>query len=251
MERTHGLTGTQLKLIAIVCMTIDHAALLFLPADSALSFLLRSIGRMTAPIMSFLLAEGVRHTHDLWRYLKRMLVFAAIAQPVYFVMIYRRIPETAIEFAGTLDVLFSMTIAIMMIWLVSALRARPRKKWMLYLALVLCFLLTQFTDWKCMIPVWAMIFYFFRERPRARRLLYITATVLLLLIEFLPMYPSFIAFSFQLCTLLALPLLGTYNGQRGGGNGKTARAVSRWTFYVYYPLHITVLVLVRAYLNSN
>ena len=79
MERTHGLTGTQLKLIAIVCMTIDHAALLFLPADSALSFLLRSIGRMTAPIMSFLLAEGVRHTHDLWRYLKRMLVFAAIA----------------------------------------------------------------------------------------------------------------------------------------------------------------------------
>ena len=40
----------------------------------------------------------------------------------------------------------------------------------------------------------------------------------------------------QLATLLAIPLLLCYNGQKGRGG-----AFNKWFFYVFYPLHLLAL----------
>ena len=47
----------------------------------------------------------------------------------------------------------------------------------------------------------------------------------------------------QLAVALSLPLLARYNGQRG----KNARVNNflKWFFYLYYPLHLTVLGAIR------
>ncbi len=42
----------QIKLLAITAMTIDHIVLVFVPSGSLLYFVMRLIGRLTAPHMA-------------------------------------------------------------------------------------------------------------------------------------------------------------------------------------------------------
>ena len=59
MGSSWKLTAYQLKVIAIVAMTIDHIAWMWVSATSPAGQLMHTIGRITAPIMCYLLAEGV------------------------------------------------------------------------------------------------------------------------------------------------------------------------------------------------
>ena len=73
------ITSNQLKLIAIAAMVFDHCMVVFIPHDLAIYEVLRMPGRLTAPIMCFLIAEGYYHTSNLWRYMKRLFVMALIS----------------------------------------------------------------------------------------------------------------------------------------------------------------------------
>ena len=44
---------------------------------------------------------------------------------------------------------------------------------------------------------------------------------------------------FQMGIYLSIPLLARYNGERGGGKW------SKWFFYVFYPLHLVILGLIK------
>ncbi|MBR2154638.1 MAG: conjugal transfer protein TraX, partial [Bacteroidaceae bacterium] len=63
-----GLSGNALKVIAIVAMTIDHLAWVgietYEQAETPTQIFLHCIGRLTAPMMIFFVAEGYHHTHD-------------------------------------------------------------------------------------------------------------------------------------------------------------------------------------------
>ena len=91
----HGLNGNQLKLIAVVSMLCDHAAIrllayglipaLYAVGEDALAerwnqvfWILRSAGRMAFPIYVFLLTEGFCHTRNRRRYALRLRKFPLI-----------------------------------------------------------------------------------------------------------------------------------------------------------------------------
>ena len=82
MESTRfpGLTGNQLKLIALITMTIDHVGMMLLPQLR----ILRAIGRIAFPIFAYMIAEGCRYTHSRKKYLLSMLGIAALYQIVCF-----------------------------------------------------------------------------------------------------------------------------------------------------------------------
>ena len=93
-ERWHVLSGSWLKVIAMVAMLIDHVAMVILRYDSAFTeplimlgrqsitwcYLLRFVGRLAFPIFCFLLVEGFLHTHDRRKYGRNLLVFAVISE---------------------------------------------------------------------------------------------------------------------------------------------------------------------------
>lgn len=66
MRMEKKLNSNHLKIIAIIAMTIDHATDLFYPAFPAqpLPIMLHILGRLTAPIMWFFVAEGYYYTHN-------------------------------------------------------------------------------------------------------------------------------------------------------------------------------------------
>lgn len=102
VKRKRGISGSTLKLIALVTMLIDHigAAVLYrmwavrhaMPNEitwiGELSIeglvrayqITRSVGRVSFPIYCFLLVEGFQRTHNKWKYLKRLTLFALISE---------------------------------------------------------------------------------------------------------------------------------------------------------------------------
>lgn len=78
-KHTDGLNAFQLKVIALVAMTIDHlAAFGFeLPLFAAYCTPLRIIGRIAAPVFLFLLVQSARHTKSRKKFLLRLYLAGA------------------------------------------------------------------------------------------------------------------------------------------------------------------------------
>ena len=83
MKKT--MDANQIKLLAILAMTIDHIAWLVFPGYSKapLALLMHLIGRMTCPIMCFFIAEGYYHTRNINKYTFRLFLFAVISHFAY------------------------------------------------------------------------------------------------------------------------------------------------------------------------
>ena len=75
---TKGLNSNQIKLIAIIAMTIDHVTWLLFPGFQQTWWVygLHIIGRLTAPIMWFFIAEGFYYTSNVKKYILRLFIFA-------------------------------------------------------------------------------------------------------------------------------------------------------------------------------
>lgn len=61
-KTTFGLSGSALKVIALISMVIDHVALYLMEQGTLLYETMRCIGRIAFPVFAFLIAEGFIHT---------------------------------------------------------------------------------------------------------------------------------------------------------------------------------------------
>ena len=234
------MNRNKIKLLAIAAMTVDHIAFMFVAPGSALYFVMRLFGRITAPIMAFMLADGFRYTCSRSRYLLRLVAFALVSQPFYYWLAFDRAPNGWLDFCMHLNVMFSLAVALLSLMILeSDLPTVPR-----LIMTGCCVSLAQFGDWSFMIPVWAIIFHVFRDDDRKRTLLFALVSVLLQTMIWLPQYDSFTHFSFQLGTLLALLPISMYNRQCGTVRHKK---LNRWFFYVYYPSHMILLLVIHAW----
>lgn len=89
-----SVTGSTLKLLAVLSMLVDHVALFLLRHHEALQevlftvgsrditpyFLMRAFGRIAFPIFSFLVVEGFVHTRNHFKYGRNLLLFALISE---------------------------------------------------------------------------------------------------------------------------------------------------------------------------
>ena len=79
----YALNANTLKLIAALAMFFDHFAAVFFPHDTLWGVLLRIPGRISAPIMCYMIAEGYHHTSNLKRYIIRLLICAVVSHIPY------------------------------------------------------------------------------------------------------------------------------------------------------------------------
>lgn len=73
-----GFNANQIKVLAIGTMALDHGASVLLETSSW-EWCLRLLGRLTAPVMCFFIAEGYHHTSNLKKYMGRLLLLAVIS----------------------------------------------------------------------------------------------------------------------------------------------------------------------------
>lgn len=231
-----GLNSNQLKLTAIIAMAVDHLIWTVFPGYSTQWYvvLCHIIGRLTAPIMWFFIAEGYYHTHSVKKYALRLFALAVISHFAYnFCFGIPFLPFQTGVFNQT-GVVWSLAWGLMLLWIYDA---SGWKEWQKAIALVFVCLVTFPCDWSC-IAAMAVLFIGVNRgnfRLQMKWMMIWTAVYALVYFFFINKFYALI----QLFTCLSIPLLGLYNGQRGRRNGMAK------VFYAFYPVHLALLGILR------
>ena len=314
------MSGTALKIIALILMTADHIGA-YIPN---MPLWLRWIGRLSSPLFFFCAAEGAVHTSNRRRYLKRlwqasavMVLTEAVLDPLMSMYFKLRI--------GRFDnnIFLSLFQGVLIISMLEKTKndSRKRKKYLLgyggyQLAMaVLSYaadvadpiaatgieihLIPLLSDWQRIVftllgSLWhsegpavltasIVLFYFCRENKKRLAVWYSAYCGLYFLI-FVPQMgihffnflqrcgmsqdlvyvlsmpvnalgiptmridtarsfaDSLLRINFQWMMIFSLPLLLSYNGKKGKDLGRF--------FYVYYPVHLIILHIIGALLQS-
>ena len=220
------LSGSQLKMLALITMTIDHIGFIFFPQV----WWLRAIGRLAFPIFAYMIAEGCRYTRRRMRYWGSIALLALVCDAA----------EMIAEGSLYQSVMTTFTLSVGMIYALDwAMRGENRREQLLrsllsagavLLAFFLCELLPLLlwtTDYHvdyrfsgALLPVLIYV-----GKRRETRLALAALGILATCLEF---------GGVQWYALLALLPLALYDGTRG-------RHAMKWLFYLYYPLHLALL----------
>lgn len=237
-----GLTGNQIKWIAIACMLIDHVAWAFVPFASVAGQLMHIVGRVTAPTMCFFIAEGYAHTRSVKKYALRLGIFAVISQFPF--TLFESHKFLFIDWSAgteTFSVIYTLFLSLLAVWAWDSIRSRTLRT----AAVVGLCLLALPGDWMFFDILYCLIFWVYRGNFRQQAFWFaFTAVVEELFFTVSEAAAGASAFSqlFQLGVLLCLPLLALYNGGRGGGRN------SKWAFYIFYPAHLLAIGLIHTWI---
>lgn len=218
------LSNNQLKIIAIITMTIDHIGAYLLPQYA----ILRIIGRLAFPIFAYMIAEGCTYTKNRRRYLGLMAAAGILFQLVYFAVTGSLHQYIFITFSLSIVLIYALDYAIKQ----SSAPACSYALLILALIYFICEYLPR------IIPGFGIDYGFlgvivpavvFAARKRIFKLLLLALSLCLLAGE---------SGGVQWYSLLAVPLVALYNNQRG-------RLRMKHFFYAYYPLHLAAIFLLE------
>ena len=224
------LSGSALKLIAVITMIIDHvgayfprqtAAILLFPGSINLKLytLLRFIGRISFPVFCFLLVEGYLHTRNRKRYAIRLLLFALISELPW------NLAHTGTLRYATQNVFFTLLISFLGLCVIGRIEEEGRCS-KASLGMLLLLLITANAlqcDYGSSGFGFVMMLYILRRTTLFQALV-----------------GSCMLSSRWQAGLAFLPI-GLYNGKRGFLKTRVASLL----FYAIYPLQLAAFYLIR------
>lgn len=231
------LSGYVLKTIAVTAMIIDHAAYLLTDAVSPLGVALHLIGRLTAPIMCFFVAEGYFYTKDFKRYALRLLAFAALSQIPYQLVIDKG--ELLFPPPG-LNMLFTLLCGLLALRAWNTIQDDTLRR----AAVCGLMLLTVFMDWAVFGVLFVFVFGVNRgdREAQLKGFAWVAGGYLLMKLITVVMEPyRLVTVVSSLGVFCVIPLLLLYNGRRGGERAGALGKRARWLFYIAYPAHLLLL----------
>lgn len=235
-RKASGLSGSTLKIIAIILMFIDHfgaviveRGILKLPSVSSnpvlweqvrsLDSILRTLGRPAFPIFCFLLVEGFLHTRNQRRYLLRLFLFSLISEVPFDLAIYGHF-----WYPQKQNVFFTLLIGVAVMMLC---RRFQKQFWaqagFLLLGLLAGFLLRTDYGYKGVFLI--EILYLLR---RDRQLQAVAGAL---------------AISWEPAGMLAFIPVWFYNGLRG--------ISLKYFFYWFYPVHLLIFAVIQMGLSGG
>ena len=234
------LDANQLKLIAIVAMTVDHIAWLLFPgyAAGAVPIVMHIIGRITCPVMCFFIAEGFHYTRDRKKYALRLFMLAVVSHFAYMLASNSYTDWHYGEILNQTSVVWSLLGGLLMLWLCED---KKRSMGVKVAGVLLICLITLPSDWSCIAALCVLSIGSNRGEPKkqiAWSLFYVAIYAVVYFFALDKLYGLL-----QLCVVLAIPLLALYNGKRG--KNPAVNKVMKWLFYIYYPLHLAVIGFIQ------
>lgn len=236
MGLERGLNGNEIKLIAIIAMTIDHVTWILWPGYDTRWWilLLHVIGRVTAPIMWYFIAEGYHYTRNVGKYVLRLFIFALISHFAYdFALNIPFVPFTTGIFNQT-GVMWALLCGLLVLVVCDAPSIQQWGKILLIIGLCV---ISFPADWSC-IATLAIMGIGTNRGNFKKQMTWMMLFVLIYSIVYFIFIDKIYAIV-QLFTALSIPILKSYNGERGRWKGM------KWLFYIYYPLHLVLLGTLR------
>lgn len=217
------LSGSALKIIAVVSMVVDHCAYYLMDGNTMAYEVMRCFGRIAFPVFAFLVAEGFAHTRNRMRYFLSLLLFAAVSEVPWYLL-------NGAD--GTHNVMFTLALGV------SALAAFER----LREHRILCCLFILLTAWLAtwlgtdyewrgvLLIVVSYLFGIIRSMN--------TPIILSRMMQLLFAFPLMMHYGI-IGALLACAVVFLYDGTRGFIHGN----VAKYCFYAFYPAHLFLLCI--------
>lgn len=218
------MTNFQLKIIALITMTIDHIGFILIPTYSPYYEPFRTIGRLSFVLFAFLIAEGLNHTKNKERYIATMFLFAFVID----------IPRLFLGFEYFGNIFYTLGAGALALYLIGHF-----KNIILQIVSVLAMLyLTvsvggDYGAFGVMLIVTIGVSRMITNDIRFLREIVMVGFYYVLMIIFQePDIQMFGIYSFLIIML--------YNGKRGYYHPQL-----KYLIYVYYPLHLLILTIIE------
>ena len=247
------LNSNTLKYIAIIAMLIDHIAWTFIPFSSALGQIMHFIGRFTAPMMCYFIAEGYFYTRNVKKYIVRIGIFAVISQ-IPFVVAEKLTAPPLMMIDGKLwinpellvpsfNVMFTLLLGLvaLLLWNIKIIEKPLR----IMIVISLCFISLS-GDWMCFTVLWILFFGIYRNDNKRKWISYycIALSLMLMVITTNILGGSPLWHNFWQAGLLFPPfILMLHNGEKGSNT-----PFHKWFFYIFYPLHLLIIGIIKFYI---
>lgn len=222
-----GISQEGLKLIACVTMLLDHIGAAFVSGYG-----LRIVGRIAFPIYCFLLAEGVAHTRSPLRYGLRLGIGAVLSELPFDLLFFGGVTLAHQNVMLTLLLGFAMAQ-----WMQhSRLRILPA---------LLCGAAAELlaTDYGFIGVMMIWVFVFTREMHWKIPVQIAALGLLCWFSGSLIIRIGSIRVPIEIFALLAMLPIAFYSGRK-----RTRSKALQWGFYLFYPVHLTVLLLIRLFI---
>lgn len=262
-NQRRGITGSTLKIIAIVAMLIDHIGAVLLEGKMTelsaqymqqgyeieqklllqyerlyeVDLVLRMIGRLGFPIFCFLLIEGFVHTRSRLKYGRNLLLFALISEIPFDLAFTQAMGDVELIFGviypSYQNVFFTLFIGLVCMCAYEYFETHTGKYCqrlcsnvaVLSAGMLLANLLH--TDYSALGVLTITVMYLLRKN-RVKSMFAGCLTLTLFN-------------SLEVSSFFALLPIKAYNGQRGLG--------MKYFFYAFYPVHLWILYLISCYLR--
>ena len=226
------LSGSALKVLAMVTMLIDHLAYFFFRYDPQMIqplfnighkeisayFLMRMVGRIAFPLFAFLLVEGFQHTHSRRKYGFNLLLFALISEIPW------NLVHTGTWLCSRQNVFFTLLLGFLGMCAIEHYRNDHRRRAFSLVGLLVLSIFLR-ADYGCSGYGFILLLYVLRRRRLLQAVI-----------------GSCMLGSRWVAGLAFIPI-NMYNGQRGFIKGP----VAKYFFYVFYPLHLLVIYFILCY----
>ena len=230
------LNRDTIKYLAILAMLLNHIANLFLTPGTLLCEIFLDIGYFTAITMCYFLVEGFHFTHSKRKYGQRLLLFAILSQ-VPFMLAFH---------TPTGNMLLTLFLCFLILICMERL---PFASVRFRIEIAGLVLLSFFCDWAGFAALFTALFAQAGQDRKRIGKVYLLGYVLFAFantLEYLEQYSLFPALLHGLISGFGILCSGIlilffYNHKRS----EHLREFSRWFFYLFYPLHLLVLCVIR------
>lgn len=233
MNRFKGLSGSTLKIIAVITMLMDHVGAgilgriitmqgIYSGSIYNIYTVMRYAGRLAFPIFCFLLVEGFMHTHDVRKYAIRLFLFALISELPFDLFISGRLVDVSSQ-----NVYFTLFIGLLCMCTCNIAERSERisigLKPVLEFIIVIAGMYVSYvlrTDYDAIGVACIMVLYWTRF-DKKRQLI-----------------AGAVSFAWEISASLAFIPIALYNKKRGIN--------LKYFFYAFYPVHLLIIYIICA-----
>lgn len=247
MESKKKFMGrSMIKYLAVLLMTGNHIAAVFLREKSLAYQILTDLGYFTAITMCFFLVEGYSYTRSKKKYGIRLAVFALLSEiPFCFAFAERGI----ISFKG-MNMIFTLLLCFLMCLAYDKISDITLRN------IIAAFLVivSVFGDWAIIAPAAVIFFIKAKRKNSSINIAYIKTITLMWVIELIEDLSEagfdghkIFQMIFSATCAISGPVLSWFIITKFYNGREEARfkSFNKYFFYIYYPLHLIVIGIIR------